>query len=116
MALKNLKKKKTTLKPAAVTKPVPIIVSVAGGPKVLVEALTRDEAFEKYKTVCGINATDHQPKFERPGEDTFVNEHGIVVKQTGEPIFSDLKQVKHEGEWLPDEGSTTDDGGDEEIE
>lgn len=115
MALKSMKKK--TAKVTAAAKPVPIVVSLPGGPQVLVEATTREAAFDKYKEICGINATDHQPRFERPGEETFVNEHGIVVKPTGEPIFSDLKRVEYDGkDWLPDEADTADDDGGEEIE
>lgn len=109
---------KKTSKPAAPAKPVaaptvkqfvggktrPILVSLPGAPQVVVQASSTEDAWEKYKKVCGINGSDHRPKFARPGVDCVVNGHGIVVNAMGDTVLAETRKPDDgKGDWDLDE-------------
>ncbi len=76
--------------------PRPILVELPGGPMVVVTATDNEDAWAKFKAVCGIKTTDQKPKFSRPGDDVSVNDAGVVVDKNGLPALASLKKPGRE--------------------
>lgn len=57
----------------------PVLVELPQGPRVVVMASSHDDAWEKFKKVCGIFATDHKPRFSRPGPEIETDANGVVL-------------------------------------
>lgn len=56
----------------------PVLVELPHGPAAVVHARSTAEAWAKFKELCGIISTEHQPIFKRPGPDCETDENGIV--------------------------------------
>lgn len=84
-----------------------ILVSLPGGPQVVVDAHGHDDAFEQYKEVAGIVQSDHMPRFKLFEEDgdLIVNEKGVVVDSTGQPILGSTGKSDFEDEDYGDDDS-----------
>jgi len=56
----------------------PVLVELPHGPAAVVHARSTAEAWAKFKELCGIISTEHQPIFKRPGKDCETDDNGIV--------------------------------------
>jgi len=55
-----------------------IRVDLPFAPSVVIEAENNREAWKKYRNVCGIIATEHQPRFSKLVKSVTTDSHGVV--------------------------------------
>lgn len=81
-----------------------LLVSLPGGPQVVVDGVSNNkEAWEKYKKICGIQESDHRPKFSEPPEDLLTNAQGVVVDEKGVQILGSAGGANWDDEFIDEE-------------
>lgn len=63
------------------------LVSLLHGPKIVVDAVSDDHAWKKYKSIAGIIQSDHQPTIQELDEDhdLVTDENGVVIEAPAKP-------------------------------
>lgn len=93
-----------------------VLVSLPGGPLVVVTASNNEEAYDEYKKIAGIISSDHMPRFKiyRDDGSITINDKGVVIDpDTKTPIVGSFGS---KSDFADDEGYHGDEDLDAEEE